>query len=65
MIDGKIERLANEKPQDLDAVNDGSIQYVPDDIGKVNVNEIVGKLGHIEGRFILLHITVRTIINNC
>ena len=55
MIDEKIEKLANEKPQDLDAVNDGNIKYVPDDIGKVNVDEIVGKLGHVEGRFVLLH----------
>ena len=41
--------LGNEKPEDLDAVNDGDIQYVPEDIGKINVDEIVGKLGHVAG----------------
>jgi hypothetical protein len=39
-------------------VNDGGIQYVPDDIGKVNVDEIVGKLGHVEGMFNFLHFTI-------
>ena len=49
LIDEKIEKLENEKPEDLDAVHDGDIQYVPDDIGEINVDEIVGKLGHVEG----------------
>ena len=47
-IDEKIERLGNEKPEDLHAVNDGEIQYVPDDIRMINVDEIVEKLGHVE-----------------
>ena len=51
LIDEKIEKFGNEKPEDLDAVNDGDIQYVPDDIGKINVDEIVGKLGHVEGMY--------------
>ena len=50
LIDEKIEKLANEKPEDLDAANDVDIiKYVPDDIGKINVGEIVDKLGHVEG----------------
>jgi chromosome segregation ATPase len=51
LIDGKIEKLGNERPENLTAVNDGSIQYVPDDIGNINVDEIVGKLGyaHVAG----------------
>ena len=49
LIDEKIEKLGNEKPKDLHAVNDGDIEYVPDDIGMINVDEIVGKLGHVEG----------------
>ena len=49
LIDEKIKKLANEKPENLDAVNHGDIQYVPDDIGKINVGEIVGKLGNVKG----------------
>ena len=49
LIDEKVEKLGNEKPEDLDAVNDGEIQYAPDDIDKINVGEIVGKLGNVEG----------------
>ena len=49
LINEKIEMLGNEKPEDLDAVNDGDIQYVPEDIGKINFDEIVGKLGHVAG----------------
>ena len=51
LIDKKIEKLRNEKPEDLHAVNDGDIQYVPDDIGIINVDEIVEKLGHVESMF--------------
>jgi hypothetical protein len=40
--------LGNERPENLAAVNDGSIQYVPDDIGNINVDEIVGKLGYVD-----------------
>ena len=54
MIDEKVEKLGNEKPEDLDAMNDGDIHYVPDDIGKINVDEIVGKLGLVIGAFNLL-----------
>ena len=51
LIDEKIEKLENEKPEKVDAVNDGGIQYVPDDIGKINVNEIIDNLGYVEGEF--------------
>ena len=50
LIHKRIEKLGNEKPDDLDAVNDGGIQYVPD-IGMINVDEIVGKLGRVGGMF--------------
>ncbi len=49
LVDEKIEKLRKEQPEDLEAVNDGCLQYVPDDIGNINVDEIVGKLGHVEG----------------
>ena len=49
LIDEKIEKLRNAQPKNLAAVNDGGIQYVPDDIGNINVEEIVDKLGYVEG----------------
>ena len=49
LIDENIEKLKNEQPENLAAVNDGGIQYVPDDIGNIKVDEIVGKLGHVGG----------------
>ncbi|CAB4024881.1 Hypothetical predicted protein [Paramuricea clavata] len=48
LIDEKIERLRNDRPENFAAVNDGGIWYVPDDIGNINVDEIVDKLGHVE-----------------
>ena len=51
LIDERIKNLGNEKPEALDAVNDGHIKYVPDDIGNINVDEIIDKLGHVEGMF--------------
>ena len=55
LIDDKIKNLGNEKPEKLVAINDGGIQYVPDDISQVNVGEIVDNLGYVEGKFNLLH----------
>ena len=49
LIDEKIEKLRNAQPKNLAAVNDGGIQYVPDDIGNINVEDIVDKLGYVEG----------------
>ena len=49
LIDEKIQKLRKEQPENLAAVNDGGIQYVPDDIGNINVDEIVGKLGYVQG----------------
>ena len=49
LIDEKIEQLGNEKPADIHLVNNGGIQYVPDDISMINVNEIVDNLGFVEG----------------
>jgi tripartite motif-containing protein 56 len=49
LIDENIEMGRKKQPENLAAVNDGSIQYVPDDIGNINVDEIVDKLGYVEG----------------
>jgi hypothetical protein len=62
LIDEKIEKLTNQKPENLAAVNDGSIPYVPDDISNINVDEIVDKLGHMEGMCNLRFITVSTLL---
>ena len=59
LIDEKIEMLGNEKPEDLDAVSDGDIQYVPDDIGDINVDEIVSKLGHVESMYYVIRFSSR------
>ncbi len=56
LIDENIEKLGNEQPENLVAVNDGSLQYAPDDIGNVNVDEIVDKLGYVEGMCNLLYL---------
>ena len=49
LIDENIEKLRNDQPEDLVAVNDGVIQYVPGNIVNINVNQIVDKLGCIKG----------------
>jgi hypothetical protein len=61
LIDEKIEKLSNQQPENLAAVSDGSIQYVPDDISNINVDEIVDKLGHVEGMCNLRYTTVCTL----
>ena len=61
-IDEKINKLGSEKPEDLLAVNDGDIQYVPDDIRMINFDEIVGKLGHVEGIF-SIYFLVQNVLN--
>ncbi len=55
LIDEKIEKLRNAQPENLAAVNDGSLQYVPDDIENINVDEIVGKLGYVDGMCNLMY----------
>ena len=56
LIDEKIEKLRNEQPENLAALNDGSLQYVPDDIGNINVDGLIGKLGYVEGMCNLLYL---------
>ena len=50
LIDENVVKLENEKPENLGPMNDGSIQYVPDHIEDVNADEILGKMGYVEGR---------------
>ena len=49
LIDENIEKLANDRPDDLSAVNDGVIDYIPGDIGNINVDEVMSKLGYVKG----------------
>ena len=49
LINENIEKLRNEQPENLAAVNDGSIQFIPEDIGGIKVEEIVGTLGYVVG----------------
>ena len=55
LIDKNIEKLTSEKPDDFISVNDGVIRFVPGDIGNTNVDEIVGKLGCIEGMYYVMY----------
>ena len=50
-IDENVEKLTNEQPDDLTPVIDGVIEYVPGDIDKIKVNEIVSKLGDVGGTY--------------
>ena len=59
MIDQNIEKLKNDQPEDLVTLNDGVIQYVPGDIENINVDEVVDKLGYVEGMSNLLYIYYR------
>ena len=49
LIDENIEKLRNDQPEDLVAVNNGVIQYVPGDIENINADEIVDELGYVDG----------------
>ena len=53
LIDENMEKFRNENEEEdyLGEVNDGGIQYLPGDIGNVNVDDIVSKLGCVEGTF--------------
>ena len=44
--------LRNDQPEDLVAVNDGVIQYVPSDVENIDVNQIVDKLGCVVLRYV-------------
>ena len=59
LIDENIEKLRNDQPEDLVAVNGGVIQYVPGDIENINVDEVVNTLGYVEGMLNLLYIYYR------
>ena len=50
-IDENIEKLRSEKPENMTPVSNGGIQFVPGDIGSINVDVIVSIMGHIEGMY--------------
>ena len=56
LIDENVEKLRYDQPEDLVAVNDGVIQYVPGDIANINVDEVVEELGCIEGMSNIVYI---------
>jgi hypothetical protein len=47
VIDENIEKLGKEQPENLPPANDGSIQYVPENIGNIGYDEIVNALGYV------------------
>ena len=48
-FDENIEKLRNDQPEDLVAVNDGVIQFIAGDIENISVDEVVVKLGYVDG----------------
>ena len=54
-IDQLIKKLKRAQPENLVALNDGSLQYVPDDIDDINADEIVDKMGRVEGMSMSMH----------
>ena len=40
-----MEKLRNEQPEDLEPMNDGDIEYVPEVIDNINVDQLIKKLG--------------------
>ena len=47
VIDENVEKLKNEQPEDLEPVNDGDIEYVPEAIEDINVDNVIKKLGDV------------------
>ena len=45
VIDENVEKLRNEQPEDQEPMNDGDIEYVPEVIGNINVDQLIKKLG--------------------
>ena len=45
VIDENVEKLRNEQPEDLEPINDGDIEFVPEVIGNINVDQLIKKLG--------------------
>ena len=48
VIDENIEKLGNEQPVKLAPVSDGGIEYIPEDIGSIDYDETVSKLGRVK-----------------
>ncbi len=47
VIDENVEKLKNEQPEDLEPVNDGDIDYVPEATEDINVDNVIKKLGYV------------------
>jgi hypothetical protein len=47
VIGENVEKLENEQPKNLAPVNGGGIQYTPEEIGDIDYDEIVNKLGDV------------------
>ena len=48
LIDENVEKLGNEQPVNLAPVNDGGIEYIPEDIGSINYGHIMSKMGRVQ-----------------
>ena len=44
-MDENVEKLKHEQPDDLKPMNDGDIEYVPEVVDNINVDQLIKKLG--------------------
>lgn len=44
-MDENVEKLKHEQPDDLQPMTDGDIEYIPEVIDAINVDQLVKKLG--------------------
>ena len=44
-MDESVEKLKHKQPNDMKPMNDGDIEYVPEVIGNINVDQLIKKLG--------------------
>ena len=47
VMDENVEKLKVEQPDDLEPLNDGDIEYIPEAIDNINVDQLVKKLGYV------------------
>ena len=47
VMDKNVEKSKVEQPDDLEPLNDGGIEYIPETIDNINVDQLVKKLGRV------------------
>ena len=47
VMDENVEKSKVQQPDDLEPLNDGDIEYIPEAIDNINVDQLVKKLGRV------------------